>query len=62
MSKGSNRRPLQVDNEKFNSEWDRLFRVSKMVQAETLEDNALGTTSQGTILPMPASQRAKRKG
>ena len=32
MSKGSNRRPAQVDNDKFNSNYDKIFGVSKVVQ------------------------------
>ena len=29
--KGSRRRPVIADEEKFNSEWDRIFGINKLV-------------------------------
>ena len=31
--KGSRRRPVIADEEKFNSEWDRIFGINKLVDA-----------------------------
>jgi hypothetical protein len=38
MSKGSKRRPTNYD--KFSESYDKIFGVSKMVQAEEVEDTA----------------------
>ena len=60
MSKGSKRRPTNYN--KFSESYDKIFGVSKMVQAEEVEDAATSSTKQGTVLPMPASQRREGKG
>ena len=62
MSKGSSRRPAQVDNDKFNSNYDKIFGVSKVVQAEEVEDTKAGPTKQGTVVSVSASRRTKGKG
>lgn len=62
MSKGSNRRPAQVDNDKFNSNYDKIFGVSKVVQAEEVEDTKAGPTKQGTVVSVSASRRTEGKG
>ena len=62
MSKGSSRRPAQVDNDKFNSNYDKIFGVSKVVQAEEVEDTKAGPTKQGTVVSVSASRRTEGKG
>jgi len=62
MSKGSSRRPAQVDNDKFNSNYDKIFGVSKVVQAEEVEDTKAVSIKQGTVLPVSASRRTEGKG
>ena len=62
MSKGSSRRPAQVDNDKFNSNYDKIFGVSKVVQAEEVEDTKAAPTKQGTVVSVSASRRTEGKG
>ena len=62
MSKGSSRRPAQVDNDKFNSNYDKIFGVSKVVQAEEVENTKAVSTKQGTVVSVSASRRTEGKG
>ena len=60
MSKGSKRRP--TDYEKFSSNYDKIFGVSKMVQTEEVEDTKTSSTSKASVLSVSAPQRAEGKG
>ena len=48
MSKGSGRRPQQVDDKKVSSEWDRLFK-SSYEPSESLVSDMINNVDETTI-------------
>jgi len=62
MSKGSKRRPTQVDDDRFKDNWDKVFkaRVQQVVQDEKVEEAESRTPSEAPELSMPTPSREAR--